>query len=67
MSPIQQVDLSELLKGIPNGAWVAISRTHDRVLTYGFDIKQVQADAIKGGETEPLLVRVPESASALML
>lgn len=67
MSPLQQIDLSALLKGIPEGAWVAISHDHDKVLAYGFDIRAVQAEAKSKGEVEPLMTRVPELASALML
>ena len=61
----QPVDFASLLKGIPAGAWVAISSTHDKVVAFGFEILKVKSDAERAGETRPLMVRVPLDASAL--
>jgi hypothetical protein len=60
-------DLSELLKGIPAGAWVAISERSNSVLAYAADVQTVVGLARSQGETDPLVVRVPEQASALFL
>ncbi len=67
MSPLQTIDLPQLLKGIPAGAWVAISKAHDRAVAFGFDLQKVKAEAESKGEAEPVLVRVPTAHSALLL
>ncbi len=64
---VPAIDLAALLKGIPRGAWVAISADHNRVIVYGSEARQVLEDAHKQGEKNPVLVRVPESATALMM
>ena len=53
-------DLSELLKGIPAGAWVAISERQNKALTYGVDAQAVFNEARQKGEKLPLMVRVPD-------
>ena len=61
------MDFSELLKGIPEGAWVAISERAHRVVAYSADLPSVVAGAHDAGEDNPLIVRVPEQASTLFL
>lgn len=51
-------DLFELLKGIPAGAWVAISERQHSVLAYGADAQAVLSEAQTKGEDQPLIVRV---------
>jgi hypothetical protein len=58
-------DLSELLKGIPPGAWVAISESQHKALAFGADPQAVLNEARVLGEQLPLLVRVPEQNSAM--
>jgi hypothetical protein len=66
--PTQEaVDLTELLKGIPRGAWVAISSRHEKVVAFGAELRAVLEEAKQKGEGDPLVTRVPESASSLML
>lgn len=67
MPTLPAVDLTELLKGIPRGAWVAISSRHEKVVAFGAELRAVLEEAKQKGEKDPLVTRVPESASALML
>jgi hypothetical protein len=61
------LNLSELLKGIPAGAWVAISERTNTVLAYAADVQTVVDLAHAQGEQNPLVVRVPDQASTLFL
>jgi hypothetical protein len=38
-------DLPDLLKGIPAGAWVAISEEQHKVIAYGVDAQAVHNEA----------------------
>jgi uncharacterized protein DUF5678 len=67
MATMPALDLATMLKGIPRGAWVAISEAKDRVIAYGSDLRVVIEDAKRKGEADPLITRVPESASTLIL
>jgi Family of unknown function (DUF5678) len=67
MPTLPAIDLTELLKGIPRGAWVAISAESETVVAYGSDMRAVLEEARSKGESDPLIVRVPESSTALML
>ena len=58
-------DLSDLLKGIPPGAWVAISERQHAVVAYGPDAQEVLRDAKERGEEHPLITRVPDQNSAM--
>jgi hypothetical protein len=60
-------DLSELLKGIPLGAWAAISERQNRVIAYGVDPQAVLNEAQKKGEKLPLIMRVPDQNAAMFL
>ena len=60
-------DLPELLKGIPPGAWVAISETQNRALAFGLDAQTVHDKAQQMGEDQPLMVRVPDQTLAMFL
>jgi hypothetical protein len=59
------LDLSALLQNVPEGAWVAISERENKVLAYAAELQAVLDQALELGEREPLVVRVPEQASAL--
>jgi hypothetical protein len=61
------VDLSDILKGVPSGAWVAISEMQHRVVAYGVDPQAVLKESRKEGEEYPLIVRVPDQNSAMFL
>ena len=66
MPTIPAMDLSQIMKDVPRGAWVAISSDNERLITFGSDVRTVIAESKKQGENEPLITRVPESTSALM-
>jgi hypothetical protein len=67
MPTVPAVDLAELLKGIPRGAWVAIDHNEERIVAYGSDLRAVLEEAKEKGEPDPIVIRVPESTSSLML
>jgi hypothetical protein len=58
-------DLLELTKGIPMGAWVAISERQHSVLAYGADAQAVLTEARNKGEAHPLIVRVPDQTTSM--
>ena len=60
-------DLAGLLKGIPSGAWVAISEQEKRVVAYGADVQAVLRESEEKGERHPLIVRVPEQNVTMFL
>jgi hypothetical protein len=64
---ITVTDLPELLKGIPPGAWVAISESRNRALAFGVDAQTVHDEAQQKGENQPLMVRVPDQMLAMFL
>ena len=57
------INLSDILKDIPAGAWVAVEQY--RVVAYGADMQQVLAEARKRGAREPLILKVPDRQEAL--
>lgn len=67
MAIIPIPDLQALLKDIPPGAWVAISKDRDRVVAFGAEMREVLEEAARRGEREPLIYRVPEHQEALIL
>ena len=67
MPTVPAIDLRELLKELPRGAWVAISSQNDKVVAYGSDMRAVIAEAKSRGEDEPLITRIPEASASLML
>jgi len=61
-------DISKLLIGVPKGAWVALSRDEERMVAYAAELQEVLDKAKGAGESEPVVIRVPEAeASALIL
>ncbi len=64
-------DLSDLLKGVPSGAWVAISESRQVVMAYGPDAQEVLREAQERGEEQPLILRVilrvPDQVAAMFL
>ena len=52
---------------IPRGAWVAVSSDGERVIAYGAELRDVIDEARKKGEADPIIARVPETTSALLL
>ena len=68
-SNIQTPDFGTLLKDIPPGAWVALSRDGGgtRVLSYSADMKRAIEQAKAMGEEHPRIIRVPENPGSLLL
>lgn len=67
MPTMPALDLTELLKGVPRGAWVAISTENEKVIAFGAELRAVLDEAKKQGENKPLITRVPETAAAMIL
>jgi hypothetical protein len=65
--PTTIADLSNLLKGIPSGAWVAISERQQKAIAFGVDAQAVLNEAREKGEELPLMVRVPDQQTAMFL
>jgi hypothetical protein len=61
------IDFTRLFANIPSGAWVALSCDCETVLAFGSDVNTVMSEAKNRGEEHPVIVRVPESPSCLML
>ena len=61
------LDVADLLKNIPAGAWVAISADETRVIAFGAELRTVLEQAKERGEAGPLITRVPETTAALIL
>lgn len=61
------IDYQALLKGLPPGAWVAISEREHRVIAYDAELRPTVEKAKNLGEEHPLIIRVPEQAVSLFL
>jgi hypothetical protein len=59
------IDFGELLKGVPLGAWVAISHDCAKVVAFGSDLPDVVAEARSKGEEHPIVTKVPQTQHAL--
>ena len=64
---VAAVDLPTLLKGVPEGDWVAISFDMERVVAHGHDMQKVLDEAQRLGENRPVITRVPDPSVALIL
>ncbi len=60
-------DFSKLLADIPRGSWVALSRDEERVICYDAQLSEALKRADELGETDPVVIRVPDAANALFL
>lgn len=60
-------DISKLLLGIPKGAWVALSSDQQRVVAYASELQEALQKAKSEGEDDPVMVRVPEDESILLV
>jgi hypothetical protein len=60
-------DFSNLLAGVPSGAWVAISTDGSRVIAYAAEIRDVIEQSREAGETDPIITRAPQANMALIL
>jgi hypothetical protein len=60
-------DVSKLLAGVPRGAWVALSKDEERVISYAAELQQALDKAKQAGETDPVVIRVPEAEACTLL
>jgi folylpolyglutamate synthase/dihydropteroate synthase len=60
-------DISKLLANVPKGAWVALSSDEERVVAYASELAEVIKKAEESGESNPVVIRVPEDGSTLIL
>jgi hypothetical protein len=60
-------DISKLLSGVPKGAWVALSRNEDRVVAFASELQEALKKAKEAGESDPVVIRVPESDASTLL
>jgi hypothetical protein len=67
MATLPALNLSDLLKDIPRGAWVAISQDGSRVIAYAAEMRDVVQQAHAAGEEDPIITRVPQVNMALIL
>ncbi len=59
--------VSNLLVGIPKGAWVALLADESKVIAYAAELQEVLQKAKEAGEENPVVLRVPEADSATLL
>jgi Family of unknown function (DUF5678) len=67
MPTVPAIDLTGLLKDVARGSWVAISSDETHVVASGPDMQVVIDTAKRLGEQTPIITRVPEQASTLVL
>ena len=60
-------DISKLLEGIPRGAWVALSHDEEKVVAYAADVQEALRQAAEANESDPIIIRVPESDASSLL
>lgn len=60
-------DISKLLAGVPKGAWVALSKDEECVIAYAAELQDVLDKAKNAGETDPIVIRVPEAEATALL
>jgi hypothetical protein len=60
-------DISKILEGVPKGAWVALSKDEERVVAYSAELQDAIQKAKDAGEANPIVIRVPEDGSNLLL
>jgi hypothetical protein len=60
-------DISKLLEGVPNGAWVAVSHDETRLVAFAAELQAVLQKSKQAGEDYPVIVRVPETGATTLL
>ena len=64
---IPAIDIEKLTEGVPRGSWVALSPTGDRRIAHDESLDGVMSKSEAEGEPLPLIIRVPETATTLIL
>ena len=57
----------EILRGIPNSDWIALSNDESRVVAHGPSLPDVIASAKSNGEDDPLITGVPVAVELLTI
>ena len=65
--PVPALDIDGLTAGVPRGSWVALSNEGTQRLAVGPSVEDVIRQSEHQGESHPLVIRVPETACALLL
>jgi hypothetical protein len=60
-------DISRLLVDVPKGAWVALSKDEERVVAYAAELQEAIQKAKEAGESDPVVIRVPEADGSTLL
>ncbi len=60
-------DVSKLLSDVPKGAWVALSQDETHVVAYAAELQEVLKIAKEAGESNPVVIRVPEADGSTLL
>jgi hypothetical protein len=60
-------DVSKLLAGVPRGPWVALSKDEEQVIAYAAELQEALEKASEAGETDPVVIRVPEAEARTLL
>jgi Family of unknown function (DUF5678) len=60
-------DRLRALRGAPPNGWVAFSADEERLVAYGATYQEVVESAAKNGESDPVLLKVPEDWSLRVL
>ena len=60
-------DVSKLIAGVPKGAWVALSKDEERLIAYAAELSEAVKKAHEAGKPDPVVLRVPEDGSGLLL
>jgi hypothetical protein len=60
-------DISKLLASVPKGAWVALSKDEERIIAYAAELQEALDKAKQAGETDPVVIRVPEAEAPTLL
>ncbi len=63
---IPALDIQKLTEGVPRGQWVAIASTRDRMIAHGDTVGDVISESKAKGEGEPIVMRVPETATLIL-
>ena len=56
MTPI---DLTGVLKDAPIGEWLALSFARDRIVAHSMNLSEAMDAALKLGEKQPIMMKVP--------
>lgn len=56
---MQAIDLTKVLKDAPQGEWLALSFTRDRIVAHSPNLTEAKQAAHKLGEPNPIMMKAP--------